>query len=285
MIVKTSFVDVPAQGTPMRLLVAEPDGEQGRYPGLVLYADIFALTPPTVRAAIRFASYGFVVAAPEFYHRTEAPGTVIPFEDRNHAFAASTATTAADFDADARTALDYLAAHPRVRRGALGVTGFCIGGHLAVRAALEPDVAACAAFYPTGLHENALGGSTDADTLARVAAGGIKGKLLAAFGAKDPHVPLAAITTIQAALARERHRLPDLDVRRRARLHARRGPALEPQRDRPRLRRGNGLLPPHPGTARLNWASNDHPQRGRDCDEIRCCLRTSRRRWNLGICA
>jgi carboxymethylenebutenolidase len=186
----------------MRLLVAEPAAAAGRYPGILLYADIFGLTEPTVRAAIRFASYGFVVAAPEFYHRTEVPGTVIPFEDRDHAFRASQTTLAAHFDADARTTLDFLGAHPRVRTAALGVTGFCIGGHLTVRTALAPDVKAAVAFYPTGLHADTLGGSTDADTLARVEGGGIAGRISLVFGSKDPHIPLAAITMVQAAFAK-----------------------------------------------------------------------------------
>ncbi len=201
MLVKTSYVDVPADGTPMRLLVAEPAATGGRYPGLLLYADIFGLTEPTVRAAIRFASYGFVVAAPEFYHRTETPGTVIPFADRDHAFEASAATRAPHFDADARTTLDYLGSHPRVRTGALGVTGFCIGGHLTVRTALQPDVRAGVAFYPTGLHADTLGGSTGVDTLAQVEAGGIAGRISLVFGAKDPHIPLDAITRVQTAFA------------------------------------------------------------------------------------
>jgi carboxymethylenebutenolidase len=229
MIVTTAFVDVPADQTPMRLLVAEPAAEIGHFPGIVLYADIFALTEPTIRAAVRIASYGFVVAAPEFYHRTEAAGTVIPFADRDHAFRASESTRAADFDADTRTTLDYLAAHPRVRSGALGATGFCIGGHLAVRAALQPDVKAAVAFYPTGLHADTLGGSTGADTLARAAAGGIAGKLSLVFGAKDPHIPLEAISLVPhspAAAATTRSRcmtasMPSCAMRDRAGIPAR----------------------------------------------------------------
>lgn len=201
MIVKTSFVDVPAEQTPMRVLVAEPAAAGGIYPGIVLYADIFALTAPTVRAAIRFASYGFVVASPEFYHRTEPPGSVIPFEDRDHAFAASQQTRVEHFDADARTVLDFLGSHPRVRPGALGVTGFCIGGHLTVRTALQPDVKAAVAFYPTGLHADVLGGTTDADTLSRVEKGGIGGRLSLVFGTKDPHIPLAAINDVARVCA------------------------------------------------------------------------------------
>ncbi len=188
----------------MRLLVAEPATNTGRYPGLLLFSDIFALTPSMTRAVIRFASYGFVVAAPEFYHRTEAPGTFIPFEAREHAFAAMEATLAEHFDADTRTALDYLGTHPRVRTGALGVTGFCIGGHLTVRAALQPDVRAGVAFYPTGLHANSLGGSADADTLSHVEKGGIAGRVSLVFGSKDPHIPLDAITKVQTAFAGSR---------------------------------------------------------------------------------
>jgi carboxymethylenebutenolidase len=202
MIVRTSYVDVPADKTPMRILVAEPASAGGHFPGILLYADIFALTAPTVRAAIRFASYGFVVAAPEFYHRTEAPGTVIPFEDRDHAFSASLTILAEQFDADARTTLGFLAAHPRVRPGALGVTGFCIGGHLTVRTALQPDVKAAVAFYPTGLHTDTLGGSTDAQTLLHVERGGVAGRISVVFGAKDPHIPLDAITKVQEAFAK-----------------------------------------------------------------------------------
>jgi carboxymethylenebutenolidase len=202
MIVKTSYQDLPAHDSPMRTLIAEPAMDGGKFPGILLYADIFAQTEPTVRAAVRFASYGFVVAVPEFYHRTEPAGTVIPFADRDHAMTAAGSTRKEHFDADARTTLDFLAKHPRVRTGAIGVTGFCIGGHLTVRTALQPDVRAGVAFYPTGMHENALGGSTDADTLAHVAKGEIKGKMLVIFGASDPHIPLDAITKIQDAFAK-----------------------------------------------------------------------------------
>ncbi len=44
--------------------------------------------------------------------------------------------------------------------------GFCIGGHLAFRAAFDPRVAATVCFYPTGLHNGALGADADAGSLA-----------------------------------------------------------------------------------------------------------------------
>lgn len=93
-------------------------------------------------------------------------------------------------DQDCRTALDWLAAHERVRAGAIGAIGamgFCIGGHLAIRAALQPEVRASACFYPTGVHDGRLGRDDDAGTLSR--AGEIRGKLLLVYRTRDPHVP------------------------------------------------------------------------------------------------
>ncbi len=66
----------------------------------------------------------------------------------------------AAYDADARAALDGLAASPHCT-GALGTLGICIGGHLAFRAALQPDVRAAACFYATDLHTASLGSGGD----------------------------------------------------------------------------------------------------------------------------
>src|ERR671933_1025369 len=199
MVITTDNAEVEVGGSPMRVLVAAPRGP-GRYPGVLCYSDIFQLTGPTVRACARLAGYGFVVAAPEIYHRLEAPGTVLPFDDAGRARGLEDAskTPVSDFDADCRAALDYLASHPRVAAGKLGAAGFCIGGHLAFRAALQGDVRATVCFYPTGVHDGKLGKDADAGTLAR--AREIRGELLLVFGESDPHVPVEAREKIVAAL-------------------------------------------------------------------------------------
>ena len=142
-----------------------------------------------LRACTRLAGYGFVIAAPEIYHRIEPPGSAIPFDDagRTRGLEDAAKTPVAHFDEDRRAALDYLARHPSVAPGKLGAMGFCIGGHLAFRAALEPDVRATVCFYGTGIHDGRLGLDRDAGSLAR--AGEIRGKLLMVFGTQDPHVP------------------------------------------------------------------------------------------------
>jgi carboxymethylenebutenolidase len=199
MIVTADYSDISVDGSPLRMFVAAPKAE-GKYPGIIFYSDIFQLTGPMLRACVRLAGYGFVVAAPEIYHRLEPPGTVIAFDDggRTRGLDDAARTAAADFDRDCRAVLDYLAQDPRVVPGKLGAAGFCIGGHLSFRAALQPDVRATVCFYGTGIHDGRLGKDPDAGSLQ--AAKEIKGELLMIFGETDPHVPKEGREKIRAAL-------------------------------------------------------------------------------------
>ena len=199
MMINTQYVDTQVDGSPMRMLVAAPKAA-GEYPGILYYSDIFQLTGPMLRATMRLAGYGFVVAAPEIYHRIEPPGTAIPFDDagRDRGMSNAAKTPVADFDADCRAALDYLKQHPSVGEEKLGAGGFCIGGHLAFRAALQPDVRATVCFYGTGIHNGRLGKDENAGSLER--ASEIRGELLMVFGTLDPHVPEEGRVKIASAL-------------------------------------------------------------------------------------
>ena len=201
MVVTTETVDVKADGKPMRMVITAPRAE-GRYPPLLVYSDIFQITGAQRRVSTRLAGYGFVVATPEIYHRIEPAGTALAFDDagRTRGMEGAKRTAVAEFDADCRVALDWLAAHPRASAGRMGAMGFCIGGHLAFRAALQPDVRGTVCFYPTGVHDGKLGTDADAGSLARAAE--IKGELLLVFGTADPHVPEDARAAIGAALTR-----------------------------------------------------------------------------------
>ncbi len=208
MIVTSEYVEILVNGSPMRMLVATP-ASKGVFPGIVFYSDIFQLTGPMLRSCIRLAGYGFVVAAPEIYHRIESPGTVMPFDDNGRARGLDDAakTSVAEFDADCRTTLDYLLRHIKVAVEKIGAAGFCIGGHLAFRAALQPDVRATVCFYGTGIHDGKLGKDEDAGSLQR--AKGIKGELLMIFGENDPHVPKEDRDKIEDALRKAgvKHRI------------------------------------------------------------------------------
>lgn len=199
MVITTEFVNIPAGGAPMRMFVAAPKAP-GTYPGILCYSDIFQLAGPMLRAVSRLAGYGFVAAAPEIYHRIEPAGTAIAFDDagRIRGMEDAAKTPVAHFDEDRRAALDYLARHAQIAPGQLGTMGFCIGGHLAFRGALDPDVRATVCFYGTGIHDGKLGRDADAGSLARAAE--ICGKLLMIWGSADPHVPEAGRAEIDRQL-------------------------------------------------------------------------------------
>ena len=199
MVITTEYVDIPSGGSPMRIFLAAPK-VPGKYPGILCYSDIFQLTGPMLRSVSRLAGYGFVALAPEIYHRVEPAGSPIPFDDagRTRGMDDAAKTPVAHFDQDRRAALDYLAKHPQVANGQLGAMGFCIGGHLAFRAALEPEVRATVCYYGTGIHDGKLGRDPDAGSLAR--AGEIRGKLLMVWGSADPHVPETGRAEIERKL-------------------------------------------------------------------------------------
>jgi carboxymethylenebutenolidase len=172
---------------PMRTLVFQPVAP-GKYPGILLFSEIFQITGPIRRLATRFAAAGYVVAVPEIYHEFEAPGTVLAYDtagtERGNAL--KTTKELASYDSDAKAVLTFLKKHPKCT-GIVGTAGFCIGGHLAFRAAMNPEVRAAACFYPTDIHKRGLGLGMNDDSLDRIP--DIKGEVVLIFGRQDPHVP------------------------------------------------------------------------------------------------
>ncbi|MDQ3814910.1 MAG: dienelactone hydrolase family protein [Armatimonadota bacterium] len=180
-------VDLQTLKGPMRTYIFRPVAE-GRYPGIVLFSEIFQVSGPIRRTAALLAGNGFIVAVPEIYHELEPPGTVLPYDDEGAQRGNKHKTTKelASYDSDARAALDYLASHPNCT-GKLGAVGICIGGHLAFRAAMNDDVLAGVCFYATDIHKRGLGAGMNDNTLDRM--GEIKGEMLMIWGRQDPHVP------------------------------------------------------------------------------------------------
>lgn len=194
-----AFVELPTPTGPMRTFVFRPQAE-GRYPGIVLYSEIFQATGPVRRTAAMLAGHGYVVVVPEIWHEFEVPGSVLAYDqagaDRGNALKSQKELHA--LDGDARAALDFLKARSDCT-GKLGVAGICIGGHLSFRAAAKnPDVLAAVCFYATDLHKGSLSKTGD-DTLSL--AREIHGELLLIWGRQDPHVPLEGRRKIHAALS------------------------------------------------------------------------------------
>jgi carboxymethylenebutenolidase len=198
MIIQSEHVNLPTQTGPMRTEVLRPVAP-GKYPGLILFSEIFQITAPIRRTAALLAGHGFVVAVPEVYHEFLPAGTVLAYDAAGAEQGNQLKTTKplAGYDDDARAALAFLKSHPACT-GKLGVMGMCLGGHLAFRAAMNPEVSAGVCFYATDIHKRGLGKGMNDDSLDRLME--IKGELFLAWGKQDPHVPREGRALIYNAL-------------------------------------------------------------------------------------
>ena len=190
-------VSIPTPTGDMRTILLRPNAP-GKYPGIVLYSEIFQLTGPILRSAAVIAGHGFIVAVPEIYHATSSRwvGEYTPqgAEEGNRL---KKGTSVESYDGDSKAVLEYLKAHNSCT-GALGTTGFCVGGHLSLRAAAVNDgVRAVASWYPTDIHsgDGVCAGISDAsmDTInlfpkLRRNNNGEGTEVLMIFGRQDPHI-------------------------------------------------------------------------------------------------
>lgn len=193
------FEDIAIEtGGFMRMHLFRP-AREGRFPALLFFSEIYQVTGPIRRIAAFLAGHGFLVGVPEVYHEYEQAGTILPYNaegtDRGNALKHLKPVSA--FDADARAGLGFLASHP-ASTGQLGTIGKCLGGHLALRAALDPRVKAAACFYPTDVHSGTLGEGRRDDTLARL--NELRAETLFVWGRQDPHIPFEGREKIRARL-------------------------------------------------------------------------------------
>ncbi|MET9590273.1 dienelactone hydrolase family protein [Streptomyces sp. NPDC006516] len=158
---RTRTLHVPTADGRADAFAAFPDDGE-RHPGVLMYPDGFGVRPVLRAMARELAGHGYHVLVPNlFYRHGPAPVIELPEhigqEARQTVFARLMplieAHTAQRTLSDAAAYLDFLTGRPEVSSGPVGVTGYCIGGLLAVRtAAAHPGrVAAVAAFHgPVG---------------------------------------------------------------------------------------------------------------------------------------
>ncbi|KAL2863790.1 c-24(28) sterol reductase [Aspergillus lucknowensis] len=181
---------VPYLFIPVRIYVFHPSipgFPKARFPGVVVFSEIYQVTGPVSRFARQIAGQGYIVAAPSSYHEFTGPEPLsYNAEDTDRGNAWKVAKTLAAYDEDAALSVDYLLSLPTCT-GRIGATGMCLGGHLAYRCALDSRVCATVCYFATDIHSRTLGRGKDDDSLAR--AGDIKGEVTLIFGKNDTHVP------------------------------------------------------------------------------------------------
>ncbi|KAM5481754.1 putative carboxymethylenebutenolidase [Microsporum audouinii] len=193
MLVKESTYDVKTtvggEGQ-MRMYIFHPTipgYPDAKFPGVVVFSEIYQVTGPVARFARMIAGQGYICAAPSSYHEFTGPAPLeYNVEDTDKGNKWKITKKLAAYDEDARLCVDYLLSLPTCN-GRVGATGMCLGGHLAYRCALDTRIQAAVCYFATDIHSHSLGEGKQDDSLQR--AGDIKGELVMIFGKNDNHVP------------------------------------------------------------------------------------------------
>ncbi|WP_352296177.1 dienelactone hydrolase family protein [Pseudoalteromonas sp. 20-MNA-CIBAN-0454] len=194
MIIEQHNADLPTPTGLMRTTIYRPQA-QGLFPALIFYSEIFQQTAPIARSAAILASHGFVVLVPEVFHELNPIGTVLAYDDagKDKGNADKWAKPLEHHDSDTQAMIDFVK-QQNYCTGTLGVMGVCIGGHLAYRAALNPEIKAAFCLYATDIHSNTLPAKPGNNSFERIA--DIQGEIHFVWGKQDPHVPQEGRTKI-----------------------------------------------------------------------------------------
>jgi len=196
-----------------RIVIATSDGScpatlfapasRAPAPAVIFFMDGLGIRPVLFEMCERIAAAGYVVLLPDLYYRAGATTPISAKElfanPANRAklapLIASTDNLRAGRD-DTRAFLAVLAGRGDVAGTRVGVTGYCMGGGIALTAAaMHPDrIAAAASFHGGRL-------ATDSEKSPHRFAGSIRARVLVAGADQDESFPLAQKDALAQAFA------------------------------------------------------------------------------------
>lgn len=163
---------------------------------VIVLPEVFGVNAWVRGVAERLAAEGVPALAIPLFART-APGLDLSYSDADLALGRQhkDATTAEQILSDITTAIVWLRQH--YPNAAIGVVGFCFGGHAALLAATLVEVDVSVDFYGAGVSRMCPGGGPP--SLTRL--GQVRGRVLALCGTSDPLIPVEDRIAIQSAFS------------------------------------------------------------------------------------
>lgn len=219
--------DVQTSTGAMRVFLFEPQLESiptARFPGIVVFSEIYQVTGPVARFCRQICGNGYVVAACSSFHEFSGPEPFaydVAGTDLGNRCKVEKKVSA--YDEDATLTIDLLQSLPSCN-GRIGATGRCepAGLGLTAKACVWVGIwlsapplisgnafpaqlcltiyrvrAACC-FFATDIHSSTLGLGKQDDSLARIK--DITGELVMIFGKLDNHVPREGRDLIRKSL-------------------------------------------------------------------------------------
>lgn len=179
--IHTEMATFPSNGTTTHGYLARPEGD-GPFASVVVVQEWWGLNDNIKDIAERFAREGFAAFAPDLFH---GEVTSEPDEAQKKMMALDMPRACHELV----KATEYLSEQPYLQGRGIGVTGFCMGGGLAMRLAIEsPLIKAVAPFY--GFPPEPID-----------AVQTIQGPVLAIFAENDSWIGPSARDSLQQALS------------------------------------------------------------------------------------
>jgi carboxymethylenebutenolidase len=183
---KENYVELSVgDGTTMHAYVARPTMRGEQFPALMLFQEAFGVNPHIRNLAERFAAEGYVVIAPELFHRTAPLG----FEESYTDFAAITphiqGLTQDSLEADINATWNWLQQDGKVHHDCIGSTGYCMGGRVSFLANTMLPLKAAISYYGSRIVPDLI---KKADHL--------HGPMMFFWGGLDKHIPQEQIAAV-----------------------------------------------------------------------------------------
>jgi carboxymethylenebutenolidase len=176
-------------GTEMEAYISIPADAVGRTsPGLIVFQEAFGINHHMRDVADRFAAQGFVVVAPELFHRTAPPYYEGDYRDFQSVIPHFKALTTEGLEADIKAAYHWLRHNELVSPANIFSIGYCLGGRVSFLANATQPITAAVSYY---------GGSIK-PLLDKTPQ--IKGRHLFFWGGLDKHIPQDQIDAVISAM-------------------------------------------------------------------------------------
>jgi len=183
--------------------VYRPAGS-GPWPAVLVFMDGVGIRPAMLELAEKLAQHGYFVLLPDLYYRSgpyEPMNAQTVFSDPAQLQVLRTKfapfVTQPNIMSDTSAFLDFLAAQPDVKPGGIGVSGYCMGGLMALTAAgTYPDrIRAVASYHGARL-------ATDAPESPHLLAPRMKARVYVAGASDDQSFPDDMKARLEEALTK-----------------------------------------------------------------------------------
>lgn len=145
----SSFLTCETKQGLMDIYVSSPEAK-GRYPVVIVLQEAFGVNNHIRSVCDRIAKEGFLVAAPEIFHRA-GKRIDLPYGDRKLIMPYIAQLTNEDIVSDVRNTINFLDDLPNADLKSISIVGFCIGGFSSVLCATQLNVQKMISFYGAGM--------------------------------------------------------------------------------------------------------------------------------------